>query len=361
MKKIFDFCIIGGGLAGLHTAFELVQHGVSVCVIDPNGIAKGASGTPVGLANPATGRFAAKTWKGEVSLELLSLNLKQAEEFSNSKFYRQTGVLRPALDVKIALKMQKNIETDSWKNDSVRWLNEEEVQALHPGIHCEIGGIWVSNGITIYIPEYLNAIKKMIEEKNGIFYLYEDYTIRRDINWKIQFSSGDIILSKNIIHAAGIWTKSLPFWNSLNMHPIKGQTLILETENYPLFDHAVSALGYISRIKDNTFILGSTYEHTFDHKHPDKAGEKYMLGRLARVLPTLAKKVHVKNSWASIRASTPDRKPYLGAHPTISNYYVFTGLGSKGLLYSALGARYLANHLIDDESLPNELKVNRVQ
>jgi glycine/D-amino acid oxidase-like deaminating enzyme len=73
----------------------------------------------------------------------------------------------------------------------------------------------------------------------------------------------------------------------------------------------------------------------------------------------LAKKVQIKDSWASVRASTPNRKPYLGAHPTISNCYVFAGLGSKGLLYSSLGARYLANHLINDESLPNELKVQR--
>jgi glycine/D-amino acid oxidase-like deaminating enzyme len=359
LHKTFDYCVIGAGLAGLHTAYELIRHGVSVCVIDTNGVATGASGAPVGLANPATGRFATKTWKGEESLKQLSFNLQQAEGFSTSKFYRQTGVLRPALDVKIALKMQKNIETDSWRNERVAWLNEQEVKDFHPGIHCEIGGIWVSKGITVHIAEYLNALKKMIEEKHGIFYLYEDYTIKQAGNWNIQFRFRDVILSKHIIHTAGIWTKSSPFWNSLKMHPIKGQTLILETENHPLFDHAVSALGYISRIKDNTYILGSTYEHTFDHEHPDKAGEKYMLDNLSRVLPRLAKKVQIKDSWASVRASTPNRKPYLGAHPTISNCYVFAGLGSKGLLYSSLGARYLANHLINDESLPIELKVQR--
>jgi glycine/D-amino acid oxidase-like deaminating enzyme len=361
LNSHFDFCVIGAGLAGMHVALELVERGASICVVDPRGIAGGASGTPVGLANPATGRYASRSWNAEVSLNHLTSRLLQAQYNSASKLFKQTGVLRPAMDEKIASRMRNNLKNDEWEPESVTWFDENELKSFHPGINCVEGGVWVRNGLTVHIPEYLNALEVILNERYCIFILGDQYELLKDDTWKLRFHSGNEITFKTAIFTAGIWTSHSDIWTHLKMHAVKGQTLILNTEKTIPFDHAVSALGYFSKIGDKSLIYGSTYEHKFDHNEPDLAGQEYMLKRFQRVLPALAKKSQVLSNWASIRASTLDRKPYIGAHNTIEDCYVFTGLGSKGLLYSSFGAQILVDHILKNESIPLELDLNRFQ
>ena len=355
----YDYCVIGAGLAGLHVAIELAEQGVSVCVVDSKGIASGASGTPAGLANPATGRFASQSWRAEESLEHLSHRLLKASSFSNNKFFKQTGILRPALDEKIASKMKHNLNKDSWSDDTTVWLDQKEVQTIHPGIQCIDGGVWVPKGLTVFIPEYLLALRAMIEQQQGIFYLEDSYRLIKNKDWEITFDTHQKISSKNIVFTSGIWTSHSEYWSNLKMHAVKGQILILKTDASISFDHAVSALGYFSKIDTKRLVYGSTYEHRFDHHKPDQNGRDYMLKRFQLVVPDLAKQSSIIGDWAGIRASTPDRKPYIGSHQIIEHCFVFTGLGSKGLLYSSIGAHLLVEHIINDAMLPAELDFTR--
>ena len=57
---IFDFCILGAGIAGLSLADALQEKGYRVIVLEKNDIASGASGSPGALVNPAAGRRAKK-------------------------------------------------------------------------------------------------------------------------------------------------------------------------------------------------------------------------------------------------------------------------------------------------------------
>ncbi len=344
----------------MHVVKELVDQKLSVCLIDPNGIAGGASGTPVGLANPATGRYASRSWEAETSLNYLTNSLLQIQSTTTENFFKQTGVLRPAFDSKIASRMKQNIDQDLWDEGSIEWLLEDEIKLRHPGIHCYEGGVWVPKGLTVHIPIYLEALFASFENTVPVF-TEVDYQIEHSDNWIIRFQSNESIEAKHVVFTSGIWTSKSDFWSHLDMHPVKGQTLIIESHHPFKFAHAVSALGYFSRIDGNKYILGSTYEHNFDHDLPDQKGEDYMLNRLEKVLPDLAATAKVVSKWAGIRASTPDKKPYIGAHPTSENCYVFTGLGSKGLLYSSYGAHLLIDHILKNSYIPDELSLNRFQ
>src|SRR5699024_9125874 len=125
------------------------------------------------------------------------------------------------------------------------------------------------------------------------------------------------------------------------------------------FSHSISSLGYIARTgNDRTFVQGSTYEHDFEHVTPDKEGEQYLRKRLRRTLPQLEKKVTTVDQWAGVRTSTPNRKPILGRHPGHSSLHVFTGLGSKGLLYSKFLANHYADHLINRTALFQNIDIS---
>ena len=68
MKKQYDFFILGAGLAGILLAYRLALSNKKVIIIDAKGVAEGASSTPLALANPATGRFAKKSYKSKEAL-----------------------------------------------------------------------------------------------------------------------------------------------------------------------------------------------------------------------------------------------------------------------------------------------------
>lgn len=360
MNKNFDYCILGAGLAGVSLAYELSKENASVCLIDPKGIASGASGTPLGLVNPATGRYATLTWNAEPCYSSILENLSLIQNQGTVKFFEETGVLRPALDEKIASRMKENFNTMNWPNGWIEWLDEKELKKFHPGISCISGGVWLPKGLTVDISSFLNEFVRFLSSNNVATSFGSDYSItKKENNWEISLSNHEKFLAEKIVFTTGASTKEFDFWKSIPLHPVKGQLAVLESASPLLFNHAVSALGYITSLRENKFVIGSTYEHTFDYEETDEKGLDYLLTRFEKVLPDLKKNSNVLSQWSGVRASTPNRMPIMGTHPYEENMFVFTGLGSKGLLYSGYLSKKLKDYLVRDEPLPNEVDINR--
>ena len=358
MNTHFDYCILGAGVTGLHLSLELLKTGASICIIDPNGAGGGASGAPIGLANPATGRFATKSWEAEKCLPKLEQNLELVQNQTETLFFRESGILRPALDEEIATKMKANYEKANWPDGWIEWLDEQEVHKMHPGINCVDGGVWLPVGLTVNMFEYTRTAATYLQQKGVTVISDQQYHIIEDSPWKIQLEKNSITTEK-LIFTSGIWTKYANFWNNLPMTPVKGQTLLMESDSPLPFNHSVSALGYTGYVSGNTYVIGSTYEHNFNHENTDEAGKEYLLERSNKVTPGLWKNSRIINQWSSIRASTPNRKPIMGAHPQKENCYVFTGLGSKGLLYSGYLSEFMVSFLQNDDVLPDEMNIDR--
>lgn len=360
MKNHFDFIVLGAGLAGVSLSYELLQRNATVCLIDPREIGGGASGAPLGLVNPATGRYATKTHDAEICLNSVKENLERVQDYSPVQFYKQTGVLRPALNSKIAGRMKENVETSDWPEGWIKWLTESEVKGLHPGISCVDGGVWLPVGMTVDVGMYLKVFTDMMIESGLNSRVGQEYKIHSDPDrFTIILADGTQIQSDHLVFTTGVYSNEFDYWDQIKLHPVKGQLAVLKTEDEITFDHAVSALGYTSSLTPNRFLVGSTYEHTFESENTDQEGLDYLMGRFEKVLPKLKSKSRVIDQWAGIRASTPNRKPVIGSHPEIENLHIFAGLGSKGLLYSAYGSGLLCDYLFESKQIPDELSVNR--
>ncbi len=377
----YDFCILGAGLAGLSVAKGISDlQKCKILVLDPAGIGKGASGSPIGLINPATGRYANKTWKAEEAVKQAKQNLKDVTGSSNRIFYSESGVIRPAMELKIAERMQANIQENHWPPGWCEWLSEKEIREQYPGLNCTIGGVKVNCGITVEMPGYLTLLCKYLLKKgvniiHGIPFNVEyqtqpqppvfpnhesdDVSTIKKPYWIINLANGDSITADTLILTAGIKTKNFDFWKGLPLIPVKGQALVFECEDAFPFKSAVSALGYFASLDGKTLVAGSTYEHKFDHEEPDEFGEEYITKRLFKVMPELQGRVTLKARWAGVRASTPDRLPILDYHKERTNCLVLAGLGSKGLLYSSLLSKQIGQHFAFNKELPVELRLDR--
>ncbi len=361
MVKNFDFCILGAGLAGVSLAHELSKEDVSVCLIDPNGVASGASGTPLGLVNPATGRYATLTWEAEKCYEAIYRNLALIQEQSPVPFFKKSGVLRPALDDKIATRMKENFDSMLWPKGWIEWLDEQELKNFHPGISCTVGGVWLPIGLTVDVSTYLNEFVKFLSVQGVSTFLGINYSFsKKNTVWEIELSGGEKINAAKLIFTTGVSVRKSDFWKDFPIYPVKGQLAVMESASSLSFDHSVSALGYIASLNKNQFVIGSTYEHKFVHEETDEQGLNYLVTRFGKVLPELKESSKVISQWSGVRASTPNRMPIIGNHQENENLSVFAGLGSKGLLYSAYLSKRFSGYLLNKESLPPEVDLNRI-
>jgi glycine/D-amino acid oxidase-like deaminating enzyme len=355
-----DFCILGAGLAGLSLADALGDQDFSTIVIDKNSIASGASGTPGGLVNPATGRRAKKSWKAEKCYEAIAYNLEKVQTETKETFFINNGLLRPALLEKMARKMKDQYLSTSWPDGWCQWKSEDEIKEIHPGINCVNGGLWLPIGLTVDVGKYIAAYAQYLK-KRSIPILVNNIpkSISNGQNWRIELTNSTV-QAQHLVFAVGHYITESRYWDWLPVNLIKGQVAKFKSISTLLFSHSISSLGYIARLGDEkTFIQGSTYEHDFEHLDPDKGGENYLRKRMRRTLPQLEINSTIIDQWAGVRTSTPNYKPILGEHPNHKNLHVFAGLGSKGLLYGKFLAEHYANHLVEGTTLYPEIDINR--
>lgn len=355
-----DYLILGGGVAGLSLARSLLEHEKRVTLLDTVGIGQGASGTPAALGNPATGPKAKLIWRAESCYKALQHQLNLASLQSEEPVFQMSGVLRPALDEKQARKMKKQFEATDWPRGWAEWLDRTTIKRLDPGICCAEGGVWLPVGLTIDAYRYMQQLCSYLQGMGLKYIVSRGYLLNRESDgWTLQLKGNEKHHVSNIIDCTGQGTVDSHYWESVPLEPVKGQLAVFDIEKQIPGRYALAAGGYIARFSENRIMVGSTYEHDFQTTEPTEEGADQLKEKLRRLLPYLEGHTHRVKSWADVRVSAHDHMPVIGAHPEREGLYLFTGLGSKGMLYSAHLADCFAEHLMKEQPLPEEVDIQR--
>ncbi|MBP3192931.1 NAD(P)/FAD-dependent oxidoreductase [Natronogracilivirga saccharolytica] len=359
MEK-FDVIVIGGGLAGLATAAQLIEKNkkLRILVHEAREVGQGASGVPGAMVNPATGQRARIAWNAESCMHMLEERLKRVSAYTDEKLWTRNGVLRPAIDEALSENFRNALKRSRWPKGWVEWLQPDAVSGLVPRLKDQSGGLFIRKGMVVQTPEYLNACVRYLQEQGVQFQYGGPYQLERERNWTLT-SFKKQATAPTVILTAGYKSRENKYWNELPLNSVKGQLAIYECQENVSDLPAISAYGYIAPISRNRLVVGSTYEHHFHDENPDDQGAGLLDQKLNELLPDLYTKCRRIGQWSGIRATTPDRIPLVGEHYSEKGLYIFAGLGSKGLLYSECIAAGLAEHLIRGEKLPKELSLFR--
>ena len=359
----FYAVIFGAGIAGTAIAFELQKRGKEILLIDPH-VSEESPGAPAALVNPATGRHARMSWEAEACITALRETIEAIQKsHSGEPLISDTGVIRPAINEKLAKNFRESLEKYEWPDGWIRWMDEKEVKEMNPEIAANYGALFLDCGFTVYVDRYLNALRKHLR-LNGAICRYEAarYEPVSDGNgYHISLKSGESVTAEHIIAAAGEQTPFFHHWEYLPLHRVKGQIVRYEADRDLHWDYAVSAMGYTLRRGKRDLIVGSTYEHKFgDLSVTEKAAEQ-IHGKLKKMLPGVASNVKVIDQLAGARVTTPNKLPVIGRHRKHPNLCIYTAMGSKGLLFSAYVARFLSDHLVKGDTIPEELDTRRFE
>ena len=328
--------ILGGGFAGLATAWHLLQLQLhcEIVLFDPAGIGGGSSGIAAGLVHPYAGAHAKLNRLGHegvaASLRLLNDSSAFAKSLSDQPVYLQNGFLRVA----VSAEQEACYQTSSIKypND-ITWLSAEETAAKFSGILAK-PSIYIKSAIEVNTPLYLKGLWLSCEKKGAVF-------TRQAIKDLDQLSDFDVT-----IIAAGGSCKQFSELDHLSLYYTKGQVLELEwPEGLPQMPFPINSHVYLVMKPDGkSCIVGATYEKEYADADSDlKVAVAEILPRAIELIPELAGS-KVLACYSGIRVSTPDHMPLVKQFA--KNRWVITGFGSKGLLYHALYAERLARAIM---------------
>jgi glycine/D-amino acid oxidase-like deaminating enzyme len=302
--------IVGVGLAGLAVAWYL-QECAEVTLF---GMFDGsASIVSTGLLHPFPGKMALPAWRAEegmrASFELIDI----AANYLGRPLANRNGIFRFALQPQQKKQFCKRPE---WK----------EAAPIAAAAH--LPGLWISQGATVYSRNYLQGLFQACLSNGTRF---EEIRIK---------SLTDLNHFDRIVLAAGFET--LQFID-LPLEPVKGQTLLCRSHT-PL-PCGLIGNGHVTPTEDPHICqVGSTYEHNFIDPFPHEGVIPELLARAALFYPP-AQAFEVLEVRSGIRLGNKG-----SSRPIVmqidARTWVFTGLGSRGLLYHALLGKETATSLL---------------
>ncbi|WP_407929364.1 NAD(P)/FAD-dependent oxidoreductase [Jannaschia marina] len=319
--------IYGAGVFGLGCAFALARRGARVRVIDPKGVAAGASGGIVGALAP----HVPEQWNEKKAFQLDSLLMAEdwwqavSDLGGTDPGYARTGRLQPIPDADTRTRALDRADGAAalWRG-AATWTVEPAPAGWSPGT-------------TEVIRDTLSA---RIHPRRACAALAA----------AVRALGGQIVPDAHseglVLHATG-W-QGLAALRDARDRPagngVKGQAALLRLDRRDAPQLYVDGLHIVPH-GDGTVALGSTSERDFDHAEPDVQLDA-ILARACAAVPELAG-AEVIDRWAGIRPRARSRAPLLGVWPGRQGHFIANGGFKIGFGMAPKVAEVMAELMLD--------------
>ena len=361
-----DVIIVGAGIVGCATAYFLARDGLSVTVVDPNGIAAGASGRNNGLIEHPYD--AATVGLFEETVELL------AQVLGDSFPREPVGALLLTHDEASARELER--QYDGFPSLAPRALDPDQAREAEPLLAHGLWGCMLHTGHPIMPVEATTAFADLARNAGAEFVLGEPLTLIRDGEQVCGVTSGaDQYRAGAVLICAGATTTAV--LNGLLrpeiIKPLWGVIVAIELPErprHPLIEGALAAAhgsGSVEMEAPFTLLdspswlaVGSTM---LEGDEPD--GDLWapqLLKRGREFVPSIAE-AQVKGVMACARPRSFDNRPILGPVPGQDRLWIASGHGGRGMSIGAASARLVAEAIVAGHhaSIPSELSARRLQ
>ena len=345
--KEYDYIIVGQGLAGSVLAYMLIQQNQKVLIIDEEAKTS-SSKVAAGLCNPVVFKRLTKSWMIDELLPLAKSFYRNQEELLGSQFYFDVPLYKLFVDEK---------EQQFWKQKSNEphlfdWI-DNKVEFPFDSLHLTypFGGAKTLQSGFLKTASWLNSFKEYLMNQNAFLNSKFDHN---KLSFKENGVEWDGNCAKKIIFCEGYQCIKNPYFDWLPFKLTKGEVLTVKFKNLNL-DKAINK-GVFVLPYDGNYKLGATYNWDDIDNKPTAEGKGQLLKRAARFIND---EIEIIAHKAGVRPTVSDRRPLLGVHPEHKQLLVFNGLGTKGVMLAPYFAGLLANFILNNGSIPDEVNINR--
>lgn len=358
-ERLADVVIVGGGIAGMATAYYLAKAGVRSVVVERDAIGSHASGFAYGGLSPLTG-FGIPGPLAEIAREGMRLH----REVSGS-LREETGIdvdfrVRASLALAFTEADVRRLRAAlPWQQQqpgyTVRWLDPAEARRVEPRISDDTLGATLIEGGGAVEPYRLVLAFTRAAEGLGVSVRHgRAIGLRRD-GGRVT----GVVLEREVLGCAtavlalGPWSAQVFDWIGvpIDVRPLKGQILRLQAPGPPVECSVGWGHNYATSKTDGLLWAGTTEEEAGFDEESTPAARDDIGAALLRMLPAMAD-AQVAQQTACLRPVTSDGLLVLGGVPGLDGVYVATGGARKGILYGpAMG------HAIADLVLGRDTRI----
>jgi glycine/D-amino acid oxidase-like deaminating enzyme len=315
--------IVGAGFAGLALCWHLLKSGrCAVSLFDGKGVGGGASGISGGLLHPYPGECGRRSRYAEEALGATKELLQIAEEAMALPVANYEGIMRLA------------------QHQEQREHLMQRISAFKDIEQVGEGAFLIKSGVTVYPSLYLEGLWRACRHRGALLY-------QREIDSLEDLEGYDRVI---LACGAGI-SRFLPS-SAPRLKMVKGQILTCGWHaSLPPLTRSLIAKGYIALSeKPEICYLGATFERDFtsERADPQWAIEELIpkmepFFPMVRELPILACRTALR---------VVQQGSYLPLIKQMSERcWLFTALGSRGLLYHAYFADLLSRILLGSQNV----------
>lgn len=339
-----DVTVMGAGVFGLSVAYACAKRGATVQVIDPAGVAFGASGGIVGALAP----HVPENWNAKKQFQFESLIASQGfwsevEQRSGLPTgYTRSGRLQPLADEKAVELARARVVTSAqlWQGKAVWEVVPATDAAWEPP---SASGVLVRDTLSAHIHPRL-AVAALAEALAGLgCRIFVEGASEGQVVWATGWR-GLVEMSEAVPRQIG--------------NGVKGQAALLKCDARGLPQLFAEALHIIPHL-DGTVAVGSTSEREFDDPTETDEALDDVIAR-ARVAMPVLKDAPVIERWAGVRPRSRSRAPMLGAHPNRPGEFVANGGFKIGFGMAPKVGEVMADLVLDGRvTYPDDFDVSR--
>lgn len=338
-----DAAVIGGGMAGILTAYFLEQRGVETVVLEADRIGSGQT----------------KNTTAKITSQHDLIYHRLARDFGEEKAKQYADTNEQAVAEYRRIIMKKNIDCEfetrpaflySTRLEDVAELEMEALAAQKLGLRADYvektslpfpvaGAVRFQSQAQFHPLKFLRAVAKDLT----VF----EQTRATDVKENDILTERGTVHAKHIVFATHFPFLNMPGYYFARMHQERSYVLALEHAPQPDGMYlGVDPDGLSFRSSGETLLLGGGGHRTGENW----AGGKYeMLRKKAKEFYPESKEVA---HWSAQDCMTLDGVPYIGRFSTSTpDWYVATGFGKWGMTSSMVSAMLLSDMISKKENL----------
>lgn len=351
-----DVCVIGGGLAGLSTAYYLSKK-FNVAVVERDEICGRTSGKNTGKVTSQHRLFY------EYLINSQSKEFAQKYFEANEKAINNIEEICQKENIDCDFEREKSYvftqkETEVYKIENEQKAVEKIAKAKSKFVRQTplpldiAGAIEFDNQAQFHPVKYANGLADCIVKCNGkIFEHSQAKDIKRDNEKYVIYVNDNKITAKYVVITTRYPFISVPGYYFLKMYQSTSYAIVVDTKK-ELFDGMYISLDVptisFRTIKDGDrkLLLAVGYDY--------KTGTEEMRDGYAR-LETIVRKMYpdaeVLYKWSAEDCITLDKIPYIGEFSKIMpNAYIATGFNKWGLTTSDIAANIITDKILGKEN-----------
>lgn len=349
MAKQQRVVVVGGGVIGLLTAFNVATQGLAVVLLERSGLGQESSWAGGGIVSPLY------PWRYSPAVTALAHWSQDFYPQLAERLFADTGVDPEVHTTGLYwLDLEDEADALAWAAREGRPLSKVDVSVAHDAVPVLGGGysqaIYMANVANVRNPRLIKSLKAALLALPGVT-IHEQcevdgFVLDGDNVVGVNTPAGPV-LGDQVVLAAGAWSGQLldKLGLSLPVEPVKGQMILYKCASDFLSSMVLANGRYAIPRRDGHILIGSTLEHEGFDKTPTGSALESLKASAVELIPALAD-AEVVGHWAGLRPGSPEGIPYIGPVPGFNGLWLNCGHYRNGLVLAPASCQLFADLLL---------------